>query len=75
MQEKYLGDTPDFGKYALLRALCNQETGLRLGVNWYLTIASEVDKPDNRDGNKQHHTTSPENYRPFDPELWNTLPI
>jgi hypothetical protein len=73
MQEKYLGDTPDFGKYALLRALCNKQTGLRLGVNWYLTIGSEVDKPDNRDGNKRHHAANPQNYRPIDEELWDRL--
>jgi hypothetical protein len=73
MQEKYLGDTPDFGKYALLRALCNKQTRLRLGVNWYLTVSSEVDKPDNKDGNKRHHATNPENYRPIDPELWEQL--
>ena len=73
MQEKYLGDTPDFGKYALLRALCNKQTGLRLGVNWYLTVSSEVDKPGNKDGNKRHHATNPENYKPIDPELWEQL--
>jgi hypothetical protein len=73
MQEKYLGDTPDFGKYALLRALCNKRTGLRLGINWYLTIGSEVDKPDNRDGHKRHHATNPETYKPIDPELWELL--
>ena len=73
MQEKYLGDTPDFGKYALLRALCNTQTGLRLGVNWYLTIGSEVDKSDNNDGNKRHHATNPNNYKPIDPDLWERL--
>jgi len=70
MQEKYLGDTPDFGKFALLRALCNKQTRLRLGVNWYLTVSSEVDKPDNKDGKKRHHVTNPQKYKPIDPELW-----
>ena len=35
MQNKYVGDIGDFGKYALLRSLA--QTGLPLGVNWYLT--------------------------------------
>jgi len=73
MQEKYIGDTPDFGKYALLRALCNKQTGLRLGINWYLTIGSEVDRPNNRDGNKRHHATNQEIYEPIDKGLWNQL--
>lgn len=35
MQNKYVGDIGDYGKYALLRHLAR--TGLSLGVNWYLT--------------------------------------
>jgi len=45
MQEKYVGDTPDFGKYALLRALCvgsDDRAPLRLGVNRYLTHGHDV---------------------------------
>lgn len=34
MQNRYAGDVGDFGKLGLLRVL--QETGLSLGVNWYL---------------------------------------
>jgi hypothetical protein len=35
MQNKYVGDIGDFGKYALLRHLA--KANLPLGVNWYLT--------------------------------------
>ncbi|MDD4803279.1 MAG: hypothetical protein PHF24_10155 [Syntrophomonas sp.] len=35
MQNRFLGDIGDFGKYGLLRIIC--KSGLKLGVNWYLT--------------------------------------
>ena len=34
MQDRYVGDIGDFGKYGLLRALCGRD--LYLGVVWYL---------------------------------------
>ena len=54
MQERYLGDSHDFLKFALLRQLYS-ELRLRLGVNWYLTEPGEVDRPGNNDGEKRHH--------------------
>lgn len=54
MQERYLGDSHDFLKYALLRRL-HARTGMRLGVNWYLTEPEAVDRPGNNDGEKRHH--------------------
>ena len=38
MQDRYVGDVGDFGKYGLLRSLCGADDygpGLRLGVLWY----------------------------------------
>jgi hypothetical protein len=35
MKNQYVGDIGDYGKYSLLRAF--SETGIRVGVNWYLT--------------------------------------
>ena len=32
MQDKYVGDTGDFGKYFLLKNLCKEN--LILGINW-----------------------------------------
>jgi hypothetical protein len=40
MQDRYVGDIGDFGKYALLKALAGNE--LRLGVHWYLNAAEEA---------------------------------
>ncbi|MGQ3287536.1 hypothetical protein [Sphingopyxis sp.] len=54
MQERYLGDSHDFLKYALLRHL-KETFGSKLGVNWYLTTPGEVDRPGNNDGEKRHH--------------------
>ncbi|MDE2441607.1 MAG: hypothetical protein KGP14_11330 [Betaproteobacteria bacterium] len=54
MQERYLGDSHDFLKYALLRHL-NASLGVRLGINWYLTKPEVVDRPGNNDGEKRHH--------------------
>ena len=71
MQEKYLGDTPDFAKYALLKALCGSD--LRLGINWYLTLPHEVDGIDNKDGETRHHASSSKSYRAIDQTLWEQL--
>ena len=57
MQERYLGDSHDFIKYAFLRHL-HRETGLRIGLNWYLTRPEDVDRPGNNDGEKRHHLKS-----------------
>lgn len=54
MQERYLGDSHDFLKYALLRHL-HSRLDLRLGINWYLTSPEQVDMPGNNDGEKRHH--------------------
>lgn len=54
MQERYLGDSHDFLKYALLRHL-SKSLELRIGVNWYLTKPDQVDRPGNNDGEKRHH--------------------
>jgi hypothetical protein len=34
MQNRYVGDIGDFGKFGLLRFI--EDTGLRIGINWYL---------------------------------------
>ncbi|MBW7887917.1 MAG: hypothetical protein H3C35_06105 [Bacteroidetes bacterium] len=44
MQNRYVGDIGDFGKYLLLKAFSNGK--LKLGVNWYLT----ADEHHNSDG-------------------------
>ena len=77
MQNRYVGDVGDFGKYGLLRALCQPGgTGgpaLRLGVVWYLTS----DETHNNDGRHTGYLKpTPRNFaafRPCDPELYDTL--
>ncbi len=54
MQERYLGDSHDFVKYALLRHI-HRTCRWKLGVNWYLANPAEVDALDNSDGEKRHH--------------------
>ena len=71
MQEKYLGDTPDFAKYALLKALRGSD--LRLGINWYLTLPHEVDGIGNKDGKTRQHVSDPKSYRAIDSTLWEQL--
>lgn len=39
MQDRYAGDVGDFGKLGLLRQIAN--TGLKTGINWYLTFKPE----------------------------------
>ena len=53
MQERYLGDSHDYVKYALLRHL-HASLDVEIGVNWYLADRS-VDHPDNNDGEQRHH--------------------
>lgn len=68
MQERYLGDSHDFLKYALLRHL-HASTGLNIGVNWYLTRPEQVDRPGNNDGEKRHHLKGGV-WRETDPDLF-----
>jgi hypothetical protein len=68
MQERYLGDSHDFLKYALLRHI-RKTTGLRLGINWYLTSPEQVDRPGNNDGEKRHHLRGGV-WEEADPELF-----
>lgn len=39
MQDRYAGDVGDFGKLGMLRKIA--DTGLKVGVNWYLTYKPE----------------------------------
>lgn len=66
MQNRYTGDIGDYGKLGLLRYL--RATGLRVGVNWYLT----PDESHNEDGRftQYAHDAS---YRDCDPQLWVAL--
>lgn len=78
MQNRYVGDVGDFGKYGLLRTLCGPATptpapGISLGVVWYLF----PDENGNNDGQRtQYLTPASKNrahFRACDPELYDCL--
>ena len=77
LQNRYVGDVGDFGKYGLLRALCLPDAGkqqpLSLGVVWYLTS----DETHNNDGRHIGYLEpTPKNllaFRACDPELYEGL--
>ena len=79
MQNCYVGDSGDFGKYGLLRALAGMGksstfgTRLRLGVVWY----HYPDEPDNPDGNRTAYLKATgskrDRFRDCDPPLYDAL--
>lgn len=73
MQNKYVGDIGDFGKYGLLRALCGVRASdggkeLSLGIVWYLN-------PDDKGpgGGHTEYLHKPERFRSCDPPVFHTL--
>ncbi len=72
MQDRYVGDVGDFGKYGLLRHLV-RTTSLRLGVNWYLV----PDEPETADGRHigylDDRKENRDLFRKCDPQLWDAL--
>lgn len=69
MQDSYVGDIGDYGKYGLLRSITS--AGLRLAVNWYRV---EPEGPGRQeDGKFTSYLYKPEEYRRYDPELFDCL--
>ena len=69
MQDRYAGDIGDFGKYGLLRALC-QNDGPRLGMAWWMTQGEEQ----TNDGNMTAYLKRRDpNLTECDPELFDAL--
>ena len=69
MQDNYIGDIGDYGKYGLLRTVC--DTGLSLSVNWYKVSPKKSGKQD--DGKYISYLSKPEAYRDYDPQLFDSL--
>ena len=76
MQDRYVGDVGDFGKYGLLRALSKPPQGrspLSLGVVWYLV----PDENNTADGSKIGYLNLPRDraafFRECDPTLYDRL--
>jgi hypothetical protein len=75
MQNRYVGDVGDFGKYGLLRALCNCDfTKIRLGIVWYL-VPSESHNDDGKHVNYLRTSAgmSTSSLRRCDPKLHDGL--
>jgi hypothetical protein len=49
MQDKYVGDIGDYGKFGLLRFLLKECPEISIGINWYY-VGSETDTGNNSDG-------------------------
>lgn len=63
MQNRFVGDIGDFGKYGMLR--CINQSGYSLGINWYLTEDGIDDA-----GNLTYYLTNPQSdYSECDLEL------
>lgn len=69
MQDSYVGDIGDYGKYGLLKAIDSQ--GLSLSVNWYKVVPKKVGKQD--DGKYISYLSHPEIYRAYDHVLFDAL--
>lgn len=69
MQDNYVGDIGDYGKYGLLREVC--AAGLSLAVNWYKVVPRSIGKQE--DGKYTQYLSHPEIYRAYDSELFDIL--
>ena len=66
MQNRYVGDIGDYLKLGILRAL---SPGFHLGIAWWLF----PDESHNRDGRHISYLSHPDQWRHFDPDLFDTL--
>lgn len=69
MQDNYVGDVGDYGKYGLLRNVT--AAGLRLAVNWYRVVPARPGKQG--DGKFTTYLHDPGTYRQYDPQLFDCL--
>lgn len=69
MQDNYVGDIGDYGKYGLLREVCAEE--ISLGINWYRVVPKKIGKQD--DGKYISYLTMAKLYRGYDPQLFDSL--
>jgi hypothetical protein len=69
MQDNYIGDIGDYGKYGLLREVC--AAGMSLSVNWYKVVPTRQGKQD--DGKYISYLSMPQLYREYAPTLFDSL--
>ena len=72
VQDRYVGDVGDFGKYGLLRALVSGKPSLHLNIVWYLTDEFTVARDPKGDGGDISYLCSKNEHRflDCDPELY-----
>jgi hypothetical protein len=66
MHNRYVGDIRDYLKLGILRAL---SPGYRLGIAWWLL----PNESHNRDGRHINYLQRPDQWRHYDPELFDAL--
>jgi hypothetical protein len=75
MQDRYVGDVGDFGKYGLLQALAGMHDGkpkLSLGIVWYRTrVTARENNAD--DGKHRRYLNKGHEYRDCAPDLFERL--
>ena len=69
MQDAYIGDIGDYGKYGLLRTI--YKNGISLAINWYKVTPTKIGKQD--DGKYITYLFAPQFYRQYDPTLFDAL--
>jgi hypothetical protein len=67
MQNRYVADIGDYGKYGLLKYICDSK--LKLGIHWCL----HPDENHNDDGKYISYLDKPEEYEIYDNELYSQL--
>lgn len=75
MQDKYVGDIGDFGKYCLLKELHKQSEGkIRIGINWYFV---DLKENTNKDGGHTEYLNKDrkdiDKFRSCSPDLYEKL--
>jgi hypothetical protein len=76
LQNRYIGDVGDFGKFGLLRKLCGGTPPLKLGVVWYLTDCGNETKADGKHVGYLEgvcHSALQKGFRSCDTKLYDTL--
>lgn len=74
MQDRYVGDIGDFGKYGLLNEIWKMSGGsIRLGVNWYYVTAEEHNGDGNHITYLNDSNKDDSKYRECFPELYDKL--
>ena len=75
MQDRYVGDLGDFGKFGLLRTLCGTGNSQKesLGVLWYMTPGENHNSDSKHTSYLSPTARNQKQFRACDPELYDEL--